>query len=134
MDKHIWYDGMEWGLNTRGYYRRMINYRYIQLHQYIYEKYNGPVPKGLVIHHKDHNKTNNDINNLIVITPTEHSHIHHLNHKHTEESKKKISKKLKGKIFSLETREKIRQSKIGKRLINGRMQYPSNQQQFYNRI
>jgi hypothetical protein len=36
----------------------------MRLHVYIWRKYNGDVPKGYHVHHKDENKDNNDISNL----------------------------------------------------------------------
>ena len=48
-----------------------------RLHVAIWEYHNGKeVPDGYVIHHKDFNKTNNDINNLACITVAEHEAIH----------------------------------------------------------
>lgn len=60
-----------------GYYLSSnINGRRLRLHRYIYEKYYGKIPKGYDIHHKDHNKDNNEIENLKLLTPTEHKKIH----------------------------------------------------------
>lgn len=42
-------------------------------HQLIWEKYNGPIPEGMVITFLDGNKQNFDINNLMAITPELHS-------------------------------------------------------------
>lgn len=51
-----------------------------RLHVAIWEHEHGvEVPEGYIIHHKDFNKTNNDINNLTCITVAEHELIH--NHK-----------------------------------------------------
>lgn len=36
----------------------------MRLHVYIWQKFNGPIPKGFHVHHKDENKENNDISNL----------------------------------------------------------------------
>ena len=47
------------------------------LHHLVWEKhYNKKVPKGYHIHHKDKNKVNNDINNLQLISASEHSRLH----------------------------------------------------------
>ena len=54
------------------------------------------VPPGYVIHHKDWNKTNNDIKNLVCITVREHELIHTPPRKGTEtEEDLKLIKKLK---------------------------------------
>lgn len=47
-----------------------------RLHIYIYEKYNGKIPKGYEVHHIDHNKDNNEIDNLKLLTRKEHNKIH----------------------------------------------------------
>lgn len=47
------------------------------LHHLVWEKHYGKkVPKGYQIHHKDKNKTNNDINNLQLISASEHTRLH----------------------------------------------------------
>lgn len=54
------------------------------------------VPSGYVIHHKDWNKTNNSVNNLVCITIREHELIHTPPKKGTEtEEDIKLIKKLK---------------------------------------
>lgn len=47
-------------------------------HREIYKAKWGTIPHGYVIHHIDCCKTNNNINNLIALTPTFHNYIHHL--------------------------------------------------------
>ena len=61
-----------------GYYlsTSKINGRRQRLHRYIYEKYYGKIPKGYDVHHIDHNKDNNDISNLKLVTAKEHKKIH----------------------------------------------------------
>ncbi len=49
-----------------------INGKRKHLHVYVWEKYNGPLPKGYVIHHKDENHWNYDISNLECLTRREH--------------------------------------------------------------
>ncbi len=46
------------------------------LHQYIWEKENGPIPKGYEIHHIDMDTTNNNLENLQLLTAEEHKEIH----------------------------------------------------------
>ena len=46
------------------------------LHRYVWEKHNGPIPKGFIIHHKDHNKLNNDISNLELMEERAHRKNH----------------------------------------------------------
>lgn len=65
------------------------------LHRLIFEDfYKIKLPKGIVIHHEDGDKLNNNIWNLVPMTVSEHISLH-------------------GKNISDETREKISQSKIG---------------------
>lgn len=50
--------------------------RKYKLHRIIYSKYYGEIPLGNVIHHMDLNKKNNQIINLISLTPQEHLSLH----------------------------------------------------------
>lgn len=72
------YDGKKWTRNDRGYYivscKKYVGKKW--LHQYVYEKEIGPIPKGCHIHHIDKNKDNNDISNLELVNPLEHGHRH----------------------------------------------------------
>lgn len=45
-------------------------------HHLIWEAINGPIPEKCLIHHKDHNKQNNDIENLQLVTELEHQRLH----------------------------------------------------------
>ncbi len=47
-----------------------------KLHREVYEFHNGTIPKGMHIHHVDFDKTNNKIENLIMLTPKDHLKIH----------------------------------------------------------
>ena len=61
-------------------YLNKYGYMYINktpLHHLVWgNHYNKKVPKGYHIHHKDENKTNNDINNLQLISASEHAKLH----------------------------------------------------------
>jgi len=46
------------------------------MHRYVWEFYNGEIPKGYDIHHKDGNRYNNDISNLECIDTVEHKRLH----------------------------------------------------------
>lgn len=51
-----------------GYYRvTLLKARY-QVHRVVWELVNGPIPKGLILNHKDRNRANNRIGNLELIT------------------------------------------------------------------
>jgi len=91
------YDGYSWKL-VDGYYKRWNNIKrtYVSMHRYIFEKYNGIIKKGMFIHHKDKNPLNNSIENLEMITHSQHSKIHQTGRKYTKEDKIKMSKKAIG--------------------------------------
>ena len=60
-----------------GYYLSgAINGKRYRLHRYIYMKYKGDIPKGYDIHHIDHNKDNNEIENLQLLSSFQHKSIH----------------------------------------------------------
>jgi len=92
------YDNIKW-YNNKGYWRNNIHGL---LHRYIYTKYNGPIPKGYIVHHDNENKLDNTPKNLIAMTPGEHKRLHKkgninmLGKHHSEETKDKMSKAAKG--------------------------------------
>lgn len=47
-------------------------------HRIIWEKYYGKIPEGYIVHHIDGNKLNNNIENLQLMTETEHAKRHAL--------------------------------------------------------
>lgn len=63
--------------NNTGYYlsTTRIGKSRKRLHVYVWEYYNGNIPRGYQIHHKDGNKGNNDIINLDCLS--EHEHLSH---------------------------------------------------------
>lgn len=58
------------------YWHKRKNKATVSLHKYVWEKHNGPVPEGVVVHHKDHNPLNNDVSNLELMNVKEHSRYH----------------------------------------------------------
>jgi hypothetical protein len=73
-----------------------------QLHRLIYEDHHGPIPKGMQIHHIDGDTTNNDISNLEMVSISEHNKIHKVGNKNCV-----------GREMSEETRQKIREKRLG---------------------
>ena len=61
------YDGHRFTLTKGGYLRGTIKGKRQLLHWYVWEKYNGYIPPGFVIHHKDNNPANNEIENLELV-------------------------------------------------------------------
>ena len=119
--KHAYFNGIEF--YRHGNY--FDNNKYGLLHRYIYSYYNGKIPEGYDIHHKDENKMNNDISNLILLTRSEHMKLHGKDKEffkgkhHSEESRKKISEANKGKKRSEETKRKISKTRIKNGVAKG---------------
>ena len=59
--------------SDRRYYKRQGK----RLHAEIWKSHHGPIPKGHVIHHKDGNPGNNDIENLELLEHCAHTRLHH---------------------------------------------------------
>lgn len=55
-------------ISVSGYVRIGQKYE----HRIVWENYNGKIPKGYVVHHKDGNRQNNDINNLELLSKLDH--------------------------------------------------------------
>lgn len=77
-----------------GYYlsSKLIDGKRKRLHVYVWEKVNGKVPKGYEVHHRDENKQNNALNNLMLLTRSEHQSYHMRTQ--SDELKQKRSKHL----------------------------------------
>lgn len=71
INERIEINGRRYFMGTNGHLKRTTS-----LHQDVWESVNGLVPSGYVIHHIDHNKENNSIENLILLTQKEHSRLH----------------------------------------------------------
>ena len=60
-------------INRSGYCRVNLcwngKHKQYCVHRLVWEAFNGPIPKGLQINHKDENKLNNCLTNLEVVTP-----------------------------------------------------------------
>lgn len=70
-------DGIRFYPSSQGYWVGSVAPKKIKrMHIYVWEKHNGPVPKGYLVHHIDGNKGNNSIENLRLVTRGEHASIH----------------------------------------------------------
>ena len=100
------YDGMNWHKDKFGYWRHSIyKSNNILLHRYIWEKHNGSIPEGYVIHHIDGDKSNNNIENLQKLKYSKHLSIHNSGKTISIEHRLKISKANKGKKHSITCRQ-----------------------------
>jgi len=104
-------DGMRFRIANTGYYLhdKWDNYKRtkILLHRYIWEKNNGNIPEGYVVHHIDENKLNNDISNLKLMTISEHHSYHtkgksYKGYRFTEEQRLNSSKCKMKKILQFD--------------------------------
>jgi hypothetical protein len=65
----IWYD-------KKGYPTICVNGKDTKLHLYVWERVNGKKPQGYDIHHKDHNKANYNLDNLELLSYSDHQKVH----------------------------------------------------------
>lgn len=77
---YVVFEGRNYTLQDSGYYTHG-NYRnkggQRLLHREVWAKANGrPAPDGYDVHHKDHNKDNNDPSNLELLSASEHARHH----------------------------------------------------------
>ena len=70
------YDGKKIYFDKKGYAIVWVEGRNRKVHILEWEKYNGPKPLGYQIHHKDENKANWHIDNLQLVTQSDHLRIH----------------------------------------------------------
>lgn len=81
--------------NKQGYLRVCLwidgKHKHIPIHILLYKTFIGNIPKGYDVHHKDHNKLNNSLDNLELIDKHTHSKMHYEENK-IELHKKRISK------------------------------------------
>ena len=58
------------------YRRTKRNGKYYYEHDEVWKKNYGDIPKGMIVHHIDGNKRNNDIKNLMLLSIRDHNRLH----------------------------------------------------------
>jgi len=66
------FNGNKYTLRNNGYYARTDSRRTL-MHRDVWKFYKGYIPKGHDLHHINHNKTDNRIENLEIYSKSEHS-------------------------------------------------------------
>lgn len=74
---YIIYKGRKFIQSQFGYYMTSARPALV-LHKEIWKDNYGVIPDGCHIHHKDHDKANNNIDNLMCLTQRSHASHHHL--------------------------------------------------------
>ena len=90
-EKFQYFNGLKFTRDDKtGYYLNSTIRK--RLHRYVWEYYNGEIPKGYQVHHKDHDKSNNNIENLELMTTRNHQTLHGKEHvkERYEEMKKNL--------------------------------------------
>lgn len=72
------FNGVNYYLRPNGYYSTTKKKHTSALHHAVWEFYGNKIIKGYDIHHKDFDKTNNNIDNLEQLSHEEHARIHML--------------------------------------------------------
>lgn len=96
--EQIEYNGLFYTKNKNGYWRETTRNRE-SLHRQIWIDNNGAIPEGMEVHHKDENKNNNSIENLEIMSTSDHAKLHGFtNNQHTikwdeDERKRKLKTK-----------------------------------------
>lgn len=76
MEKHQVHFGRRFTLDKKTGYWLSTDYPRIRAHRWVWENHHGKIPKGLHIHHRDGDKSNNSIENLQIIDQSSHSSLH----------------------------------------------------------
>lgn len=75
--RHVMFDGMCFFDDGRnGYFYHISGNKRLALHREVWKSVHGPIQKGFHIHHKDGDKNNNGIDNLEMLSISEHMKRH----------------------------------------------------------
>lgn len=101
--KTAFFDGYKFRLDRKtGYYlatKPTYKGKRERLHVYVWRHFNGPVKDGFHVHHKDEDKNNNEIENLVCTRGTTHSKYHLLKYatNHRAEMAENLEKNVRPK-------------------------------------
>lgn len=97
------------------------------IHRLVFETFNRSLLENEDIHHINHIRTDNRIENLEAINGKEHNRDHKLGQHDTQETRRKKSQHLKGKVWTAEELAKREQTKKQKRLLDPTYGKPSSE-------
>ena len=72
-------------------------------HRIVWERYNGAIPAGMVIHHINRRRSDNRIENLAIMTPGEHSILHNtrlFTYAEKKEAQDKVNSEYRARVRS----------------------------------
>ncbi len=73
--KYAYFNGLRFARDDKtGYYLNSTISK--RLHRHVWEYFNGAIPVGYHIHHKDMDKGNNNIENLAMVKSSKHTRLH----------------------------------------------------------
>jgi len=72
------FNGLRYSVDNNGYMIRNDKRGHRKMHRDVWEHHNGVIPDGHLIHHINHNKTDNRIENLELMSFGEHSRKHNM--------------------------------------------------------
>lgn len=76
-ERHQEFCGKRFALrNNDGHFFGKSGRKTTTLHRIVWSHYFGEIPKGFAVHHIDHDKSNNNIENLRLVSLAEHARIH----------------------------------------------------------
>ena len=103
------------------FYKRISkNNKLLSYHRYVWEKYNGKIPDGMVIHHINEDIHDNKIENLRLMSVSEHAILHgkkrKKDKKYTQSKRNKIRKEIFGKYKCPYCKMRMDNMKANKRI------------------
>lgn len=75
-DRHQEFCGKHFTSRRDGYFYARFGEKMPALHRVVWSHYFGEIPKGYIVHHIDGDKNNNNIENLRLVSHSEHTQIH----------------------------------------------------------